>query len=186
MATRRVEKIKYWIYDAVKPTAGTDMTFFSDAISSTKTLTRTNMTQGGQLPFSEMFRVIGIGAYISPLYYSDASPSDAIGWLKAVTTGNFSLKIMNKTYIKGPISAILGQNNPRIGITQATAADGEVITLDAPFYKSYGYFPITGGEVTLNNGVNFSVDVNLESAPGAANIYYLNLFLNGYLLRPIQ
>ena len=183
---KRVEKIKDWIYDAVKPTTGTDMTFFSDAISSTKTLTRTNMTQGGQLPFSEMFRVIGIGAYISPLFYTDTSTSDAIGWIKNLTTGNYQLKIMNKTYVRGPLSAILAQNNARINITQASGADGTVMTLDAPFYKTYGYFPIAGGEITLNNGVNFSVDVDLATAAGASNIFYLNIFLMGYRFRPIQ
>ena len=181
------EKIKDWIYDSYNPTNGTDATFFSTPIGGSKTLTNTNMTQGGQLPFSEKFRVIGIGAYITPFVnYDSSSNTDLLDFLKKIQTGNWSLKIMNKTYLQGSLSAILAQNRIEVKTTQATAADGAVVTLDAPFYKEYGYFPVTGGEFTLNNGVNFSITVNWDAAVGASNPFSLYLVLFGLRFRPIQ
>ena len=181
------EKIKDWIYDSYVPTVGTDATFFSTPIGGTKTLTQTNMTQGGQLPFSEKFRVIGLGAYVTPLVKQDvASNTDLLDYISKIQEGNWSLKIMNKTYLQGAISSILSQNRVEAKITQAAAADGAVVTMDAPFYKTYGYFPVTGGEFTLNNGVNFSVTVNWDASVGAANMFRLYIVIFGLRYRPIQ
>jgi len=180
------ERIKDWIYDSYVPTTGTDATYFSTAIGGAKTLTYTNMTQGGQLPFSEKFRVIGIGAFITPLVSFDASTTDLMGYLQKIQTGNWSLKIMNKTYLQGSIASILAQNRIDASVLQASASDLSWVTLDAPFYKTYGYFPITGGEFTLNNGVNFSITVNWDEAVGADNPFRLYLVMFGLRFRPIQ
>lgn len=179
------EIISDWIYDSVSPqTTTSSSVFFTVSVGGLKTLADTNLSPSGQLPFTERFHILGIGADIRPKVRNVSNPAD-LAALDAMLDGSWEFVLNNKTYERGPICGI---TSFKVEATGQIAASTLPLFVFNPFFHAKGYWPFAQGYV-LNPGAPFSVEVIWRNAPGAAlavNPWQLYLYLFGARERTVQ
>ena len=184
-----VEVISSWLYDSIQPQAATTAVYFAAPITALKSKTLTNLTQARLIPFTEVFKITGIGAYIHPLMANIDLTDDPSDWdmIHHLTNGYWELKIGRKDYGESSIDMILAFHPVFCccGSSSLGTACQVMWAQESPFVRNKGFWQFSR-HVLLAPGVNFEVDVTWDVASDAANTKYLKIVLIGERKRPKQ